>query len=254
MGILDDHVAIVTGAGAGIGRAIVTELARHGAKVMAAGRNAETLEETVAAAAEVGEAQYVVADVTNADALGHLVSETKSRLGPITTLVNNAGVLRPGTVLDASIEDYDLQMDINVRGVFLGCRAVLPGMLERGRGSIVNIGSINSVVAESQLAIYTASKGAVLMLTKAVATDYAGAGIRCNCICPGFVDTELNVPHYTLLGGREELEAGLPDFQPIGRAIEPEEIAGGVVYLASDLSGAVTGISLMIDGGVTMKA
>jgi meso-butanediol dehydrogenase/(S,S)-butanediol dehydrogenase/diacetyl reductase len=244
VGILESKVAIVTGAGAGIGRGIVVELARHGAKVVAAGRSEADLEETVSEASAHGEASAKVADV----------AETIDRYGTVTTMVNNAGVLRPGTILDASIEDYDLQMDVNVRGVFLGCRAVLPALLERGGGSIINIGSINSVAAEPKLAIYTASKGAVLMLSKAIATDFADQGVRCNCVCPGFVDTKLNVPHYELLGGRQALEEGLPSFQPIGRAIETSEIAGGVVYLASDLSSAVTGTALLVDGGVTMKA
>lgn len=254
MGILDGKVAIVTGAGVGIGRAIVVELARHGAKVVASGRTQGDLDVTVAEASQDGTAVAAVADVTDAQALAELVAFAERELGPVTTMVNNAGVLRPGTILDATVEDYDLHMDVNVRGVFLGCRAVLPGMIERGSGSIVNIGSINSVVAEGHLALYTASKGAVLMLTKAIATDYASVGVRANCICPGFVDTKLNVPHWTLLGGREALEEGLPAFQPIGRAIEASEIAGGVVYLASDLSSAVTGTAQLIDGGVTMKA
>jgi meso-butanediol dehydrogenase / (S,S)-butanediol dehydrogenase / diacetyl reductase len=254
MNLLEGKVAIVTGSGAGIGRSIVVELARHGAKVVASGRSKSDLDATVAEASQFGEAVAQASDVTNEQQLNQLVADTVERFGPVTTFVNNAGVLRPGTVLDATLEDYELQMDVNVKGVFLGARAVLPTMLNNGGGSIINIGSINSVVAESQLAIYTASKGATLMLTKAIATDYAADGVRCNCVCPGFVDTKLNVPHYELLGGREALEEALPSFQPIGRAIEASEIAGAVVYLASDLSSAVTGTAQLVDGGVTMKA
>jgi meso-butanediol dehydrogenase / (S,S)-butanediol dehydrogenase / diacetyl reductase len=254
MNLLEGKVAIVTGAGAGIGRGIVIELTRHGAKVTAAGRSAQDLEATLAAAAPHGDVISQVADVTDEPQLDALVSATVDKFGPVTTMVNNAGVLRPGTILDATLDEYQLQMDVNVKGVFLGCRAVLPPMLQNGGGSIINIGSINSVVAESKLAVYTASKGAVLMLTKAVATDYAAKGVRCNCVCPGFVDTKLNVPHYELLGGRDALEQGLSSFQPIGRAIEASEIAGAVVYLASELSNAVTGTAQLVDGGVTMKA
>jgi dihydroanticapsin dehydrogenase len=254
MAILDGKIAIVTGAGVGIGRAIVVELARHGAKVVAAGRSQGDLDETVAEAQKVGEATAQVADVTDETAVQNLVQTTVERYGALTTMVNNAGVLRPGTILEATIEDYDLHMDVNVRGVFYGCRAAVPALLKNGGGSIINIGSINSLVAESHLALYATSKGAVLMLTRAVAIDYASAGVRCNCVCPGFVDTKLNVPHYEMLGGREPLEEGLPSFQPIGRAIEVSEIGSGVVFLASDLSAAMTGTAFPIDGGVTMKA
>jgi meso-butanediol dehydrogenase / (S,S)-butanediol dehydrogenase / diacetyl reductase len=254
MGILDGKVAIVTGAGGGIGRAIVTELARHGASVVAADHNEDALGETVEIASAVGDVSTDTADVTKEKDVQGLIGRAVDRYGRLTTMVNNAGVLRPGTILDATIEDYEFQMDVNVRGVFLGCKYAVPAMLESGGGSIINTGSINSVAAEPKLTVYCASKGAVLMLTKAVALDFAPQGVRCNCICPGFVDTKLNVPHYEVLGGREALEEGLAGFQPIARPIEPEEIAGGVVYLASDLSSAVTGTTFLVDGGVTMKA
>jgi len=252
MGILEGKVAIVTGASAGIGKAIALELVRHGAQVVAAGRDRDRLEGALEGAGPA--VVPFVADVTDAGQVDALVAATLVRHGKIDALVNNAGVLRPGSALESSLEDYDLQMDVNVRGPFLACRAVLPSMVEAGSGSIVNIGSINSLVAESKLVAYTASKGAVMMMTKAIALDHAADGIRANCICPGFVDTALNVPHYELLGGRQALEEGLPSFQPIGRAIEPEEIAGGVVFLVSDLSTAVTGTAIPVDGGVTAKA
>lgn len=254
MGILDNKVAIVTGAGRGIGRGTVIELARHGAKVVAAGRDRSCLDETVQQASAYGEVSTQLADVTDRESVRQLVAATVDRYGSLTTMVNNAGILIPGSILEVTDEDYDTQMDVNVRGVVYGCQAAIPALREAGGGSIINIGSINSVVAEARLAIYTAGKGAVLMLSKSIALDHAADGIRCNCVCPGFVDTALNVPHYELFGGREALEAGLASFQPIGRAIEPAEIAGAVVYLASDLSTAVTGTAVMVDGGVTMKA
>ena len=155
--------------------------------------------------------------------------------GKLDGIVNNAGVLIPGTILDASVEDYQKTFDVNVKGVFLGSKYAIPELLKAGGGSIVNFGSINSIGAEKLLTTYTASKGAVLTLTKAIALDFGAQGIRANTLCPGFVDTPLNVPHYTALGGREELEAGLPDFQPIGRAdpAHRDRPLGGVPALGS---------------------
>jgi NAD(P)-dependent dehydrogenase (short-subunit alcohol dehydrogenase family) len=254
MGQLDGKRAIVTGAGRSIGRAIALAFVREGANVLACARTAETLAETAALADGDGEIEVMTADVAIAADVNRMVATASERFGPITTLVNNAGVLVPGTVLDTSLEDYEQMMAVNVRGVFLTCRAVLPIMIAGGGGSIINIASINSVVAESQLAVYTTTKGAVLMLSKAVALDHATDGVRCNAVCPGFVDTPLNEPHYNRLGGREALEAGLPSFQPIGRAIREEEIADPVVFLASDASSAMTGTTFLVDGGVTAKA
>ena len=117
--------------------------------------------------------------------------------GKLDGIVNNAGVLIPGTILDASVEDYQKTFDVNVKGVFLGSKYAIPELLKAGGGSIVNFGSINSIGAEKLLTTYTASKGAVLTLTKAIALDFGAQGIRANTLCPGFVDTPLNVPHYT---------------------------------------------------------
>jgi len=127
-------------------------------------------------------------------------------------------------------------------------------MIEQHAGSIVNIGSINSIGAEKRLALYVASKGAILMLTKAIALDHAHQGVRANVVCPGFVDTPINVPHYEKLGGRDELERSLADFQPIGRPIETREIAGPIAFLLSDSSTAMTGSAVIVDGGALAKA
>ncbi len=253
MGLLDDKVVIVTGAGRGIGRATALHLHDEGATVVATVRSEENLEELEA---EGRDERFVVrvVDVTDEDQVKELVSSTVAQFGALNGIVNNAGVLIPGTILDASVEDYQKTFDVNVKGVFLGCKYAMPELLEAGGGSIVNIGSVNSLGAEKLLTTYTASKGAVLMLTKAVALDFADRGIRANALCPGFVDTPLNVPHYEALGGRDALEAGLPDFQPIGRAITPLEIAQPVAFLLSDASTAVTGTAFIVDGGVLAKA
>ena len=153
-----------------------------------------------------------VVDVADEQQVKDVIAFAVRTFGKLDGIVNNAGVLIPGTILDASVEDYQRTFDVNVKGVFLGSRYAIPELIKAGGGSIVNFGSINSIGAEKLLATYTASKGAVLTLTKAIALDFGAQGVRANTLCPGFVDTPLNVPHYTALGGREELEAGLPDF------------------------------------------
>lgn len=246
---LQDKVVVVTGAAGGIGRAIVEELRDRGAAVVAADRDVATLD-------ELGGDRLLVrrTDVTSPDDVAGLVSDAVGRFGTLTGIVNNAGVLVPGNLADLRIEDFQRIFDVNVKGTLLGCKSALPALLAGGGGSIVNFGSINSLGAEKELTAYCASKGAVLMMTRAIALDYAAQGVRANTVCPGFVDTPLNVPHYEKLGGRAALEAGLPDFQPIGRAILPHEIAQSVAFLLSDASSAITGTAFVVDGGVLSKA
>ena len=252
MGRLDGKIVIVTGAGSGIGRAMATEIAREGAKVVMADVNEAGLLETEAMASEVGEVSWQRADVSEAADVEALVRTAVDRHGKLSAICNNAGVSYPNTVVDATVGEFDRTMAVNVRGVFLGCKYAIPAMLQtNGGGSIVNTGSVNSVMAEKVLNTYCASKGAVLMLTRQVALDFAPQGIRCNCICPGFVDTPINIPHYERLGGIEKIRESLPEWQPIGSAIETTEIALVAVFLVSDDSSAVTGIPLLVDGGLT---
>lgn len=252
MGSLESKVAVVTGGGRGIGRAIVEAMVREGADVLALDRDSDTLRETVAGAAGgPGRLEVFVGDVTRVEDLDGALALVQDRFGGLTTLINNAAVQVPGTVIDTELGDFERMVDVNFRGVFLGCKRALPMILESGGGSIVNFGSVNSLVAEKNLAIYTATKGAVLMLSKAIAVDFAAAGVRCNALCPGFVDTPLNVPHYESLGGREVLEEGLASFQPIGRPILESEIADSVVFLSSDAAAAITGTAFVVDGGAT---
>lgn len=253
MGSVDQKVVVVTGAAGGIGVAIAEDLYREGATVIATARRKEQVED-LAARHDDERWSAVVLDVTDPENVQTVIDDAVERHGRLDGLVNNAGALIPNDVPSSTLEEYDTHFDVNVKGVYLGCKYAIPHMLANGGGSIVNFGSINSLAAEPQLALYTASKGAVLMLTKAIALDHAAAGIRANTLCPGFVDTPLNVPHYTKLGGREALEEGLPAFQPIGRAIEPEEIAQPVTFLISDASTAITGTAFVVDGGVLSKA
>ncbi|WP_280295906.1 SDR family NAD(P)-dependent oxidoreductase [Nocardia abscessus] len=251
MGLLDEKVVIITGAGGGIGLATALHLHEAGARVVATVHSESGLADL-----EIGSERLVghVVDVTSEEQVKALVEFTVERFGRLDGIVNNAGILIPGTILEATVEDYQRTFDVNVKGVFLGSKYAIPELLKSAGGSIVNIGSINSVGAEKKLTTYTASKGAVLTLTKAIALDFGAQGIRANALCPGFVDTPLNVPHYTALGGREALDAGLADFQPIGRPILPLEIAHSVAFLLSDHSTAITGTAFIVDGGVLAGA
>ena len=254
MGRLSGKVVVVTGATKGIGRAIAAIAHEEGANVVAVGRDLDALGSLTAEIGQSDRWDAMTADVTRATDVQAVINRAVDQWGRLDGMVNNAGVLIPGTILDASEEDYDYTFDVNVKGVFLGTKYAVAQMVGQGSGSIVNVGSINSLAAEKCLTTYCASKGAVHMLTRAVALDFASQGIRANTLCPGFVDTELNVPHYTRLGGREALEAGLADFQPIGRAILPEEMAKSVMFLLSDESSAITGTAFVVDGGVLCKA
>ncbi|MFC9553071.1 SDR family NAD(P)-dependent oxidoreductase [Rhodococcus sp. NPDC056960] len=249
--LLQGKTVIVTGAGGGIGLATALHLHDEGAQVVATVHSESSLPQL-----KVDDDRLIgrVVDVTDEAQVKDLVDVTVQTFGKLDGIVNNAGILKPGTILDASVEDFQKTFDVNVKGVFLGSKYAIPEMLKVGGGSIVNFGSINSIGAEKLLTTYTASKGAVLTLTKAIALDFGAQGIRANTLCPGFVDTPLNVPHYTALGGRAELEAGLPDFQPIGRAILPIEIAHSVAFLLSDHSTAITGTAFVVDGGVLAGA
>jgi meso-butanediol dehydrogenase/(S,S)-butanediol dehydrogenase/diacetyl reductase len=249
MGRLESKVAIVTGAGGGIGRAMVKALAREGAAVVAADVDEAGLEETERQTE--GNVITRPTDVTSSPDVQALVGLALERHGRLTTICNNAAISIPGTVVEIDEADFARTIDVNLRGVFLGCRYAIPAMLDNGGGSIINTGSVNSLVAEPYLSAYCASKGGVLMLTKAIALDYARQGVRCNCICPGWVDTPINYPHAERMGGLDQVLATLPDWQPVGRQGEPEEIAGAAVYLASDESAFMTGSAFVIDGGMT---
>lgn len=250
MGRLDGKVAIVTGAASGIGRAMALALAAEGSAVVIADVDESGLAVTKGMAGKAEVAARRV-DVSNPHEIEEAVEAAVKEFGKLTTICNNAGVSRPGTVLEATRDEFERTIAVNLGGVFYGCKYAIPAMLDAGGGSIVNTGSVNSLMAERRLAAYCASKGAVLMLTKSVAMDFAAQGIRCNCICPGFVDTPLNIPHYNLLGGIDKVRESLPEWVPMGRGGEPAEIAAVAVFLASDESSYVTGTSIVVDGGIT---
>jgi NAD(P)-dependent dehydrogenase (short-subunit alcohol dehydrogenase family) len=254
MGRLDHKACVVTGAGSGIGRAIAQRLAEEKAQVLCVDLNLET---AIATAQDIqqtgGVASAVGADVSNPEQVDRFINRCVEQYGKIDVLVNNAGVNIPGVLHEVSDETIDRTLNVNVKGCIYGCRAAIPHMLRQGGGSIVNMSSVNGLVSEPFLAVYSASKGAIVMLTKGVALDYAKQKIRCNAICPGWVDTPINYAHAEMMGGLDKIYATIDSFQPIGRPGEPREIAHLALFLASDEASFLTGSIITADGGMTAQ-
>lgn len=240
---LENKRVFLTAAGQGIGRASALAFARAGAKVVATDINADTLKSL---AAEANIETYVL-DVLDADAVTRIVSDT----GPFDVLFNCAGFVHAGTILEMSDKDLDFAFDLNVRAMVRTIRAVLPAMLERKDGAIINMASVaSSVKGVPNRAAYTITKAAVVGLTKSVAADYVGQGIRCNCICPGTVESPSLQDRLRAQGHFEAARAAFIARQPIGRIGTPEEIADLAVYLAG--ATYTTGQAYAIDGGWTI--
>ena len=248
---LSGKVCIVTGAGSGIGKATAIRFAEEGARVTCVDVNADAV---AATASDIGaNAVGVAADVSDPSQVRYYTDQTADRWGSLDVVFNNAGVNLPGVFHEASDEVIDRTLAVNVRGPMFGCRYAIPHMLRGGGGSLINTSSVNGLVAEPFLAIYAASKGAVIMLSKGIALDYVKQGIRCNAIAPGWVDTPINYAHAELLGGLDKVYATIDSFQPIGRPGEPREIANVALFLASDESSFVTGTVLVADGAMTAQ-
>lgn len=249
---LHGKVAIVTGGGSGIGRAIALALSGEGAKVAVLGRRRAPLDDAVKEIRQTGgEALAVTADVTRDPDARHAVEETEKAFGRINVLVNNAGVLSASTVETIAGEEWDRVMATNLKGPFLMSRAVLPAMRRAGGGSIINVGSVLGLVAMRDRAAYCASKGGVTLLTKAMALDHAHERIRVNCICPAIVETELIRDLFSKTEeGRQAREARIASL-PLARFGQPADIAGLAVFLASDESTWMTGTAIPVDGGLT---
>ena len=253
-GRVQNLVAIVTGAGSGIGQASAIRLAEEGATVVCADRNSGSLEITKRLIADLKlHSESYVIDISESKSCDELVAHTVSTYGSIDILVNNAGVNLPGVFHEVSNETIDQTLDINVKGAMYLTRAAIPHMLKNNRGSIVNMSSVNGLVSEPFLSVYSASKGAIVMLTRGIALDYAKQGIRCNAICPGWVDTPINYAHAELLGGIDHVYSTISTFQPIGRPGTSREIANLVLFLASDESSFMTGSIVSADGGMTAQ-
>jgi 2-keto-3-deoxy-L-fuconate dehydrogenase len=234
--------AVVTAAGQGIGRAIAEAFHREGAEVLATDIN----EKALASLAGIATRRL---DVTDGAAVAALASE----LGAIDVLANCAGYVHQGTILECAEKDWDFSFDLNVKSMYRMIRAFLPPMLEKGRGSIVNVASVaSSVKGVPNRFVYGASKAGVIGLTKSVAADFVAKGIRCNAICPGTVQSPSLDERMAALGGDPaEVRRSFAQRQPMGRIAQPEEIAHLAVYLATDESSFTTGAIHVIDGGWT---
>ena len=247
---LRDKIAIVTGAGSGIGRAAAMLFAREGALLVLNDIDAESLDKV---ATQVGKDRNraVTGDVAKEDTARRLAGEAIAAFGRIDVLVNNAGIHFLKDVTEMSVEEWDRLMDINLKSMFLCCKHVIPRMLQRRKGSIVNLASISSFIGQevegASTFAYNITKAGALQLTKSLASRYAAEGIRVNCVCPGNVETNI------LKRGTADEVADLwrqaARLEPMQRNAQPEEIANAILFLASDEASFVTGCPLLVDGG-----
>jgi len=248
----DGRVVLVTGGSTGIGYATARAFLEEGASVGIGARRRAPLGKAAASLGRLGRVVAIPADVSRAADAKRLADTTRKVLGPIDVLVNNAGIFRGGRVHETSERDYDAIIDINVKGAFLVSKYVIPGMRRRKRGAIVNVSSDAGLVGYPGYAAYCASKGALVLLTKAMALDYAGDGIRVNAVCPGEVDTPMMRQEIERSGmGEKAYLDALARTIPMRRPAAPEEIARLIVFLASDEAAYMTGSAVAVDGGTT---
>lgn len=252
---LRGKVAIVTGAGTGIGKATAKLFADEGARVVLVGRRQKLLESVAAdIAAAGGTATTVAADISEPAQVRSMVQEAIAHFDRIDVLFNNAGIASsPHSIVDLPLADWDAVLNVNLTGAFLCCRHVVPVMIANGGGSIVNCGSISAHIGQPKQGAYNASKGGIEQLTKCVALDFAEFNIRCNSVSPAWVETDLNKKTITALKKNPDAYKRALSLHPLGRFGRPIDVAHAVLFLSSDEASWITGTSLIVDGGYTCQ-
>lgn len=249
---LSGKVAIITGAASGIGAGAAEVFAEAGARLALLDRNADGLEEQRSRLAAGGaDVIGLTVDVADRKQIAQAVTQIIARWGQIDIVFNNAGIMPHGDLLEFAEETWDAVLDTNLKSMYLMCREVIPHMLERGRGSIINTSSVMAVLTEPGYEAYSSSKSGVIGLTKALAVSYAEQSIRCNCICPGWVDTPMNQKIIEEAGGIEQITPIIKRQQPTGRMASTREVGLAALFLASDESSGVTGSALFVDGAAS---
>jgi NAD(P)-dependent dehydrogenase (short-subunit alcohol dehydrogenase family) len=255
MGKLEGKVALVTGAAMGIGRSTAVLLAKEGARVVLADIDEQQAKETSRMIEEAGgEAFFARTDVSKSEDVEAAIKTAVETFGSIDVLHNNAAIALGATVVDTTDELWNRVLDVNLGGVYRGCKYAIPHMVRNGSGSIINSTSVQALRGFSGWAAYAASKGGILSLTQQVALEYAKHNIRVNCIAPGTIMTPLNEKLFEEAEDPEALIETWNRMHPVGRFGEPEEVAEVVLFLASDASSFVTGHCLVVDGGLCVKA
>ena len=249
---LKDKVALITGGTSGIGEATALLFSKEGAKVAILGRNKQRGEAVIQKVKQQsGDALFIRADVSLAADCHHAVVETVRTFGRLDILFNNAGVFYPQTALECSEQQWDERINVNLKGTFLMSKFALPSMIAQGQGVIINNSSGWGLVGGDHAVAYCASKGGVVLMTKAMAIDHGRQGIRVNCICPGDVETPMLPADAKMRGLSWEKYLADCNNRPMGRIGTPDEIAKAVLFLASDESSFMTGAALVVDGGGT---